>query len=118
MRDVDLYFNTPDDVSRYHSDPTNAYFDGETVCMYPRAIHCLFTRTISDVVPVRSGNIYALRKKYAKMFGLLPHMRHIAIIRQALECGEYDETRMISYDPPLIEDMRRVFKKGHGRRCW
>ncbi len=79
MKSVDLYFGNKLSISRYHSAPTNAFYDGESVCLYPRALHCLATGVMSDLVPLSRDRGLALRVKTYQKYrevGMRMHIWH------------------------------------------
>ncbi len=71
IRDMDLYNGSIESVGRYHSAPTNAFYDGENVCLYPRAFHCLMTGIISDICPMAVGALVGKRLRCMEKYPFL-----------------------------------------------
>ena len=65
----DVYYNTVRNVSLYHSDPTNAYYTGKELCLFPRFFIAL-SGYISDIVPPVSSDIVTLRNKYVRRYDM------------------------------------------------
>ncbi len=95
FRDIDLYFGTVQSIAMYHSAPTNCYYDGETVCLYPRAFNCLGVATITDLVPLSEDRGLALRiKTYEKYkdLGFRLHAWHPELKNLAIDWCYGNET--------------------------
>ncbi len=100
-RSIDLYFGTKQSIGMYHSAPTNAFFDGTNVCLYPRAFHCLTTGIISDLVPLSRDRGLALRVKTLERYrsvGVVVHVWHEELMTYA------DATT--NYTNPIAEHIR------------
>ncbi len=97
-RSIDLYFGTKQSISMYHSAPTNAFFDGKSVCLYPRALHCLATGIIGDLVPLSKNRGLALRLKTYEKYrevGMEMHLWHAELFPEDLA----HRKDMIEYEP-------------------
>jgi hypothetical protein len=96
IKPMDVYCNQVSDVARYHSDPTNGYYDGKNMCLFPRFIHCLFTGNMSMITPMKTTMRAEMRKKYVEKFGL-------AILDHAQTTCEYTLKlpiqTMLKYNP-------------------
>ncbi len=73
---IDVYYNSIGNVSHYHSDPTNCYYDGISVCMFPRAIHALATGVLSNLDPMLCGDPAFYRAKYMRKFNMMAMISH------------------------------------------
>ncbi len=93
-KSIDLYFGTKQSIAMYHSAPTNCFFDGSIIWMYPRAFHFAATGVISDLVPLSRDRGLALRIKTYKKYAhhkIYAHIWH----KEIGESGEVHRNYMV-----------------------
>jgi hypothetical protein len=70
IKSMDIYFNSVGDISRYHSGPTNGFFDGARICGYPRFWGSLYNRSMPDFIDMKCDDPVVLKRKYMNKCGI------------------------------------------------
>jgi hypothetical protein len=70
VKEIDIYFNSAGDISRYHSGPTNGFFDGKHIHGYPRFWCSMYTRSMPNLLGMKCDDPVLLRNKYMEKCGI------------------------------------------------
>lgn len=112
LKEIDVYCNRVGDISRYHSGPTNGFWDGEKIHGYMRFWSSLYNRSMPTLMCIKADNPAVLLNKYMAKCNIACDAGYVNLLHTSstststFRCTGHIPSRLIiPYTKTIIEQL-------------